>query len=186
VGITGNYRVINGMALKVLGKSYNTETVADIRAAGERLKTLAPNIKVIQDSSLEDELLAGNISVAVMYTDGVTKSMLLKPGLKMVFPKEGIGFGIMAAFIPRNAPNSDAAHRFLNYILDAGRGAECFEHLSYYCTFKASERYIKPQYRTLLIYPGFISREMIWNFSTQGAENEHRRIWDEFEKAVTK
>ncbi|MCL2085207.1 MAG: spermidine/putrescine ABC transporter substrate-binding protein, partial [Oscillospiraceae bacterium] len=64
VGIIGNYRVINGMALKVLGKSYNTEDGGDIRAAGDKLIELAPNIRLIKDSFLEDDLLSGEISAA--------------------------------------------------------------------------------------------------------------------------
>ncbi|MDR3161667.1 MAG: extracellular solute-binding protein, partial [Spirochaetaceae bacterium] len=37
VGLIENYRVINGMALKVLGQSYNTNDTGTIRSAGERL-----------------------------------------------------------------------------------------------------------------------------------------------------
>jgi spermidine/putrescine-binding protein len=183
VGIIGNYRVVNGMALKALGKSYNVEDVSDIKNAGERLKALAPNIKVIEDTSLDEHLVKGDISAAVMYTDQVMRSIQAKPNLKKVFPKEGIGFGIMAAFIPGKAPNPDAAHRFLNYILDAKRGAECFEHLGYYCTFKASEAHIKPAMRDFLILPEFRNFEMIQNLS-QEAEDEHARIWADFNSVV--
>jgi len=42
VGIIGNFRVINGMALKVLGESYNTNNIAVINAAGDLLLWLAP------------------------------------------------------------------------------------------------------------------------------------------------
>jgi spermidine/putrescine-binding protein len=186
VGIVGNYRVINGMALKTLGKSYNTELIADIRAAGDKLKALAPNIRVIDDTSLDEELLNGNISAAVMYTDMAMRSRQSKPSLKMVFPQEGIGFGIMGAFIPTNAPNPDAAHRFLNFILDEVRGAQCFEHLGYYCTYSASEKHLKPALREFLILPRFRNFEMIQNFVSEAAENEHNRIWDEFNKTVQK
>jgi spermidine/putrescine-binding protein len=185
LGITGNYRVINGMALKALGKSYNTEEIADLKTAGERLKALAPNIKVIDDSSLDEHLIKGDIAAAVMYNDQMMRSIQARPGLKAVFPKEGIGFGIMAAFIPSKAPNPDAAHRFLNYILDPRRGAECFEHLGYYCTFKASETYIKPALRDFLILPDFKNFEMIQNLS-QEAEDEHAQIWADFNSVVRK
>jgi spermidine/putrescine-binding protein len=184
VGIIGNYRVMNGMALKTLGKSYNTEELADIRAAGVKLKALAPNIQAIEDTSLDEYLISGKLSAAVMYTDQVMRARRQKPNLKVVFPKEGIGFGVMAAFIPANAPNADAAHRFLNYILDARRGARCFEELGYYCTYTASEQYIKQELREFLILPRFNNFEMIQNFVSQEAEDEHQRIWSEFMSAV--
>ena len=42
LGITSNFRVMNGMALKIAGESYNTEDVAAIEAAGAKLLELAP------------------------------------------------------------------------------------------------------------------------------------------------
>ncbi|MDR2433210.1 MAG: spermidine/putrescine ABC transporter substrate-binding protein [Treponema sp.] len=186
VGVLGNYRVMNGMALKTLGKSYNTEDIADIRNAGSKLKELVPNVRLIDDSGLDKELVSGRLSAAVMYTDMAMRARQRNPNLKTVFPREGIGFGIMAGFIPRNAPNADAAHKFLNYILDARRGAQCFEYLGYYCTYNGSEQYIKPEMKEFLILPRFNTFEMIQNFVSQAAEDEHQRIWSEFETAVSK
>jgi spermidine/putrescine-binding protein len=181
IGIIGNFRVINGMALKVLGESYNTNDIVVIRAAGDMLRWLAPNIRMIRDDRLEDELLSGEISVAVMYTSNVTNAKLEDPSLQVVFPEEGIGFGIMGAFIPIRAPNPDAAHTFLNYILDARRGAECFEYLGYYSTFAASDLLIDPDYKDFLTLPeGFnTDMEMIQNINPK-AEELHNLIWTEF------
>jgi spermidine/putrescine-binding protein len=185
IGTIDNYRVINGMALKVLGKSYNTLNLGEIRAAGEKLLSLAPNIRLIKDDSLEEELLSGEISAAVMYTSQVTMAMMAKPNLKMVFPTEGIGFGIMAGFIPSNAPNPDAAHAFLDYIMDAGRGAECFEFIGYYSTYSASDQYIRDEFKEFLTLPeGFnINMEMIQNVSAE-AEEEHSLVWTNFKAAA--
>jgi spermidine/putrescine-binding protein len=181
VGLLGNYRVINGMALKTLGQSYNTNDLELIRQAGERLLDLAPNIRLIRDDLLQDDLLAGEVAVAVMYTSQATVAKLANPGLEVVFPAEGIGFGIMGSFIPSKAPNADAAYAFLNYILDPKRGAECFEYLGYYSTFSASDPYINDEYKSFLTLPaGFnVDMEMIQNISAE-AEEEHSRIWTAF------
>jgi spermidine/putrescine-binding protein len=140
VGLIENHRVINGLALKVLGQSYNTEDLALIRAAGNRLLTLAPNIRLIRDDNLQDELLSGEISAAVMYTSQVTMAKLENPDLEVVFPREGIGFGIMAAFIPSKAPNAGAAYAFLDYIMEARRGGPVFRIpglLQYLCRLRS-------------------------------------------------
>jgi spermidine/putrescine-binding protein len=185
VGTIENYRVINGMALKVLGKSYNTNNSGDINAAGERLLALAPNIRLIRDDNLQDELLSGEISAGVMYTSQVTMVKMENPDLEVVFPKEGIGFGIMAGFIPSKAPNAEAAYAFLNYIMDPGRGAQCFEYLGYYSTFSASDPYISQEYKSFLTLPaGFnTNMEMIQNISPE-ADEEHTRIWTAFKAAA--
>jgi len=187
IGTIDNYRVINGMALKVLGKSYNTQNLGEIRAAGEKLLSLAPNICLIKDDGLDDKILSGEISVAVMYTSQVTMAMMAKPDLKMVFPREGIGFGIMAGFIPSKAPNPEAAHAFLNYILDGRRGADCFEFLCYYSTYSASDPYISEKFKEFLTLPyGFnINMEMIQNISAE-AEEEHSIVWTSFKSAAGK
>ena len=187
VGIIDNFRVINGMALKVMRQSYNTNDLDAIQAAGQFLISLAPNIRLIRDDKLEDELVSGEIAVAVMYTSQVTMAKMEKPGLEVVFPREGIGFGIMPAFIPVNAPNPAAAHAFLDYILDAERGAACFMELGYYSTFLASDPYIEDEYREFLTLPedfrDFVTMEMIRNVSEE-AEAMHSRVWTEFKSAA--
>ncbi|MDR1840156.1 MAG: spermidine/putrescine ABC transporter substrate-binding protein [Treponema sp.] len=185
VGIIGNFRVINGMALKVLGESYNTNSLVLIKDAGELLLQLAPNIRMIRDDHLEDELLSGEISTAVMYTSQVTMAKMENPNLEIVFPEEGIGFGIMVGFIPVKAPNPDAAHAFLNYILDARRGALCFEYLGYYSTYSASDLLISPEYKNFLTLPEGFNKdmEMIQNISPE-AEEAHNLIWTAFRTAA--
>jgi spermidine/putrescine-binding protein len=185
LGTIDNYRVINGIALKVLGKSYNTNNIADIRSAGDRLLALAPNIRLIKDDNLQDDLISGEISAAVMYTSQVTMALMENPELEVVFPKEGIGFGIMAGFIPSKAPNAEAAYAFLNYILDPQRGAQCFEYLGYYSTYSASDSYISEEYKSFLTLPaGFnISMEMIGNIDGE-ADEEHSRVWTAFKTAA--
>ncbi|MDR1105899.1 MAG: spermidine/putrescine ABC transporter substrate-binding protein, partial [Treponema sp.] len=185
LGIIENHRVINGMALKTLGKSYNTENTADIRSAGERLLALAPNIRLIRDDNLQDDLISGEISAAVMYTSQVTQAKMARPDFRVVFPREGIGFGIMAGFIPSAAPNSAAAYAFLDYIMDARRGAECFEFLGYYSTYRASDPLISAEYREFLTLPdGFnTDMEMIQNIGAE-ADEAHSLIWTAFKDAA--
>ena len=182
VGIISNYRVINGMALKTFGYSYNTTDIIEINRAGARLTELAPNIRLIKDDNLQDDLLSGEIDVAIMYTSQVTLAKMTDPSLEIVFPKEGIGFGIMGMFIPVNAPDSGAAHEFIEYVLDPGRGADCFEWLGYYCTFAASEEHISEEFRSFLTLPEEFNKEdmeMIQNVTAE-AEQAHLTNWTMF------
>ena len=88
----------------MLGESYNTEDVAVIEQAGEKLLELAPNIRLIKDDNVQDDLISGEVSAAVMYTSQVTMACMANPELKVVYPSEGVGFGIMAQFIPVERP----------------------------------------------------------------------------------
>ena len=185
LGVIGNFRVINGMALKVLGESYNTEDVAVIEEAGQKLLELAPNIRLIKDDNTQDDLLCGEVGAAVMYTSMVTMAKMANPDLEVVFPEEGIGFGVMAQFIPANAPNADAAYQFIDYILQPEISAQCFEYLGYYCTNLDAEQYISEEYRDFLTLPADIdtsNMEMIENVSAEALE-VHDRVWTEFKTA---
>lgn len=185
VGIIANYRVINGMALKVLGKSYNVEDAADIQAAGQKLLELAPNIRLIKDDNLQDDLISGEVGAAVMYTSQATMALAARSDLEVVFPEEGVGFGIMAGFIPSNAPNPEAAYAFLDYILRPDISAQCFEFLGYYCTNKAAEASLSDEMRPYLTLPDGLSKddmEMIENISAEAVE-EHQKIWTAFKSA---
>jgi len=185
VGLIANYRVINGVALKVIGESFNTNDLDVIQRAGDKLLELAPNIRLIKDDELQNDLLSGEISAGIFYTSQATMAKLENPDLKVVFPKEGIGFGIMAGFIPSKAPNPDAAHAFLDYILDPRHGAQCFEYLGYYSTFSASDPLINPEYKDFLTLPeGFnLNMEMIENINAQSNE-KHEQIWTAFKMAA--
>ncbi len=182
LGVIANFRVINGMALKVLGESYNTEDTAVIEAAGEKLLELAPNIRLIKDDNTQDDLLSGEVGAAVLYTSQVTMAKMANPDLEVVFPEEGIGFGVMAQFIPQNAPNPEAAYQFMDYILRPEVAAQCFEYLGYYCTNLDAEEYISPEYKGFLTLPEGMdggNMEMIENISAEALE-VHNRIWTEF------
>lgn len=187
LGIVANFRVINGFALKVLGESYNTEDAEVIQAAGNKLLELAPNIRLIKDDNLQDDLLSGEIGAAVMYTSQVTLAKIANPELEIVFPKEGIGFGIMACFVPSNAPHSDAAYQFMDYLLRPEVSAQCFEWLGYYCTNQAAEEFISEEFKSFLILPEGVqdNMEMIQNVSPE-TEELHSKIWTEFKAACGK
>ena len=183
VALIANYRVIDGIVLKTLGESFNTNDVAKIEEAGEKLKELAPNVRVINDNNTQDFLLSGEVGAAFLYTSQVTAALNANPDLKVCYPKEGLGFGIMAGFIPSKAPNADAAHAFLNYILVPENAAKCFEYLGYYCTNKAAEDYISEEMKDMIVVPDTVTKgEIIQNVS-QEAEDAHTKIWNEFKAA---
>lgn len=184
VGIVGNYRVIDGIALKTLGYSFNTEDLTQINEAGEKLKDLAPNIRLISDSNLQDFLLSGEVGAAFMYTSQVNQALAANPELKVVYPEEGLGFGIIAAFIPSKAPNSDAAHAFLEYINEPEVSAKCFEFLGYFVTNKAAEEYVSDEWKDLIVFPEdktslIKNGELIENINDE-ANELHNKLWEEF------
>lgn len=180
IAIIGNYRVIEGIVLKTMGESFNTNDLDTIKAAGEKLLELAPNIRIISDANTQDYLLNGEVSVAFIYTSQVVTALQSNPDLKVVYPKEGLGFGIMAGFIPSQAPNTEAAYAFADYINRPENAAKCFEHICYFCTNKAAEEFISEDLKQSITLPDFVTEgEIIQNIS-QEAEDLHAENWNQF------
>ncbi len=180
IALTANYRVINGITLLTMGKSMNEEDVAVIEEAGEKLKALAPNVRMIQDDNTQNALLNGEASVAFLYTSQVTQVLSENPDLKIVYPEEGLGFGIMAGFIPSQAPNSDAAHEFLDYILQPETGAKCFDFTGYYSTNQAADELLENP--DLAVPESVTEGEIIQNVSVE-ADAAYNKNWTEFKAA---
>ena len=124
-----------------MGKSMNEEDVDTIAEAGEKLVELAPNVRMIQDDNTQNALLNGEASVAFLYTSQVTAALAENPDLKVVYPEEGLGFGVMGMFIPSEAPNADAAYQFVDYILRPEVAAQCFNYIGYYQTNKRADEF---------------------------------------------
>lgn len=179
VALTANYRVINGITNLALGKSMNEEDVESIKETGEKLLELAPNVRLIIDDNTQDALLNGEASVAFLYTSQVTSVLAENPDLKVVYPEEGLGFGIMGMFIPSQAPNKDAAYQFMDYILRPEISAQCFDYIGYYCTNKAADELVNPD----LVVPDSVTKgEIIQNVS-QEADDQYNKNWTEFRAA---
>ncbi|MBQ7840895.1 MAG: spermidine/putrescine ABC transporter substrate-binding protein [Lachnospiraceae bacterium] len=183
VALIANYRVIDGITLKTMGESFNTNDLDVIKAAGEKLKELAPNVRVINDNNTQDFLITGEVGAAFLYTSQVYEALSARDDLEVVYPEEGLGFGIMAGFIPSDAPNADAAYAFIDYLLEPEISAKCFEYIGYYCTTKAAEDYISEEMKPFLVVPDTVTEgESIQNISDE-AEQLHSEIWNEFKNA---
>lgn len=179
IATIASYRAVEGMVLLTMGKSMNEEDPTVIKEAGEKLVSLAPNIRMIQDTNTQNALLNGEASVAILYTSQVIAALQENPDLKVVYPKEGLGFGIMNFFIPKNAPDTEEAYEFLNYILKPEVAAKCFDFVGYYCTNKAADDLVNPD----LVVPDSVTKgEIIQNVSTE-AEEVYNQNWTEFKAA---
>ena len=185
VGLMDTERVITGIALKTLGASFNTEDLDLIRQAGDKLLELAPNIRLLHQDQTQNALIQGEINVAFLFTSQVALALQANPNFQVVYPKEGLGFGVDAAFVPKNAPNKDNAFTFLNYILDGEVGARIATQTYYLCPNQASYEYLPEEFHdSLMITADDIPEgEFIMNVSAE-AEALHNEIYTAFKAAL--
>ena len=152
IALTANYRVINGITQLSMGESMNEEDV---------------------------DVIKGEASVAFLYTSQVTAALAENPDLKVVYPEEGLGFGIMGMFIPSEAPDKDAAYSFMDYIMQPEVAAKCTDYIGYYSTNKAADELVNPD----LVVPDDVTKGEIVQNVSQDADAQYQKNWTEFKAA---
>lgn len=177
-------RNVIGITLKSMGKSMNETDPAVLEQAKEKLLKLKPNIHHLDYNNPNDAMVSGEAAVGYMFTPQVILALQERPDLKVVYPSEGMGFGIDSWFVPLNAPHKDNAYTFLNYILDAKTGARISEQTLYLCPNKASEPYLSEEFKSNKAL--YIPTELLGNtefIEDVGDETEtYDKIWTEFKQ----
>lgn len=185
VALMDSERVVMGMALKTMGESFNTEDLDVIQKAGDKLMELAPNIRVLSQNQTQDFLLSGEVDAAYLFTSQVALALSQNPDLKVVYPKEGLGFGVDAAFIPAQAPNADNANAFLNYILDGEVGAKVTQQTYYLCPNKAAYEYLPEEFQKSLVITAddIPEGEFVQDLGPE-ATSLHEELWTKFKASL--
>lgn len=177
-------RNVIGITLRTLGLSMNETDDASLESAREKLLQLKPNIRSLNYNDPQTLLISGDATVGYVFTSQIVATLAERPDMKVVYPEEGLGWGIDSCFIPSQAPNSDNAHAFLNFILDGERGARISEQIGYMCCNKAAETFFSEEYRnnTVLNIPdeALVNSEMIMDVGT--ALTKYDEIWVEFKQ----
>ncbi len=109
-----------GAALKYLGKPFNSTNTADLKAALEVLRTAkAKSVGFGGSPDGKQKLLAGQIVMAIMFNSEAVRAAEEDPNIGYFIPKEGAEIWLDNLAIPKDAPNWQLAHKFINYLLDA-------------------------------------------------------------------
>ena len=142
VAVLENARVLCGMVLKSMGESMN-ETNPDILGRmKEKMMPLYQNIVTFGDLESYTALSTGEASVGYVFTSFAHLLLQENPSLKVVHPKEGIGFGIDGFVIPAGAKNAENAHVFLDYLMRPEIAAHNAEYQGYMCVNQAATPYL--------------------------------------------
>ena len=183
IGLIDDARVSIGMVLLSMGQSMNTTDDAVLAEAAEKLDALRENIHVLEYENLHNYLVSGDIDVAYTFTPFVALALDANPDLQVVWPEEGLGFGIDGCFIPVNAPHAKNANLFLEFLLRPEIASICAQW-QYYCSPNAAAQEILPDwYKENPVFNGIYDRigdaEYIKNLSSAD-EQKFQDIWTKF------
>ncbi|KZM51752.1 spermidine/putrescine ABC transporter substrate-binding protein [Labrenzia sp. OB1] len=132
-------------ALKYLGLDPDSKDPAEIEKAGELLTSIRPYIQKFHSSEYINALANGDICLAVGWSGDVLqardRAAEADNGVTVEYaiPKEGALMWFDQMAIPADAPHSDEAHEFLNYIMRPDVMAKASNYVYYANGNKASQ-----------------------------------------------
>lgn len=174
--------------LRYMGKDPNSENIADYREALEVLKRIRPYIRQFSSSGYIDELASGELCMVYGYSGDVliarsrAREAERAYAIEYHVPREGapVGFDVMA--VPRNAPNVDAAHSFINHITTPEVQAAITNATFYPNANLEGRRYVvKEVADDPMIYPNEEAAQMLFVVKPRSLrlQREMSRMWSE-------
>lgn len=121
------------VSLKMLGYSINTTDEAQLREAQSLLLEQKPLIYSYLVDEAQDEMIAENAAMAVVYSGEAGFAMEFNDNLAFSVPKEGSNMWIDSWFIPKTCTNQENAEKFLNFLCREDIAMMNFDYV-YYAT----------------------------------------------------
>lgn len=128
--LLNDIREVIGATLRMLGYSYNSQNETEIKQAYEKLKVLKPAISAFDTDAWQNQLLAGDLLLAMCYSGDAVKMSRENPKLKFVIPRSGSTLWTDNLVIPKDAPNLAGAYAWINWILQPEVSAQFTERLN--------------------------------------------------------
>jgi spermidine/putrescine transport system substrate-binding protein len=128
--LLNDVREVFGITLKMLGYSYNSQNEQEIKQAYEKLKELKPAIAAFNTDAWQNQIIAGDLLLAMCYSADGAKLSKEYPKLKFVIPRSGSTLWTDTIVIPKTAPNLDGAYAWINLILQPEISAQISQRLS--------------------------------------------------------
>jgi putrescine transport system substrate-binding protein len=175
--------------LSYLGKDPNSESAEDLALAEKTLMAIRPYVRMIDAARYIDALATGEICVALGWNGGVlqARDRAVEAGqghvIKYSIPKEGAMMWFDNLAIPKDAPHSENAHAFINFLQRPDVAAANSNFIKYANGNAASFELIDASVRTdAAIYPSHEIRARLVPDTVETAEFSRllNRTWSRF------
>ncbi|WP_027094613.1 ABC transporter substrate-binding protein [Cohnella thermotolerans] len=124
-------REVIGMGLNSLGYSLNDTNEEHLQEALKKLNKLTPNVKALVGDEIKMLLANEEAAVGLVWSGDAAEILDENDKLEYVVPKEGSNLWFDNMVIPKTARNLEAAHRFINFMLDPENAAQNAEYVGY-------------------------------------------------------
>ena len=116
-----------GIALRYQGHSMNTRSADEIKSAAELIQKAKKGENCLgfeSGAGGKNRVADGKAVAAIVYNGDALRAVAENDKLDYCVPKEGGILWVDVMMIPAQAPNSDMAHEFMNFMLDPKNNAK--------------------------------------------------------------
>ncbi len=174
-----------GAALKFLGFSINSTDEAELAQARDVVIRWKHNLAKLENEQYKTGLASGEFLLVHGYSGDILQVQEENQDIVFAVPEEGTSFACDDLVIPKDAPNADLAHRFVNFLHDPAVAAENTEFISYLCPNLASYPLLSEETRANpALFPPAEVRARCEVIADLGDKNAlYTRMWDEVKAA---
>lgn len=139
------------------GMSVNTTEQANLDKVRDRLIETKRQLLAYDDTTFYSKLVSGEASLVQAWDGWCNYGIAEKPEIKYVIPKEGSDLWVDAIVVTKASKNPEAAHKFIDFVLNAENGKWVVENIMYKSPNKAGMAAVDPamltQYPNMAIPP---------------------------------
>ncbi|HHV94068.1 MAG TPA: ABC transporter substrate-binding protein [Firmicutes bacterium] len=166
-------REVIGMALNSLGYSLNETDPEKLLEAQQKLFDLVPNVRAIVGDEIKMLLSTEEAAVGIVWSGEAGAILDENPNLDYVIPTEGSNIWFDNMVIPVTARNVEAAHKFINFMLDPENAAQNTLYVGYSTPNWAAMEYLPEELiNDERFYPGREITDKLELYENLGKHNQ--------------
>ena len=149
ITLVNDPREVMGMALHILGNSYNTKEPLKIEQAFQKLRELMPAIANFTTDAWRDPLASGDLMMCMAFSGDAISLARQDPNIKYILPNSGTSIWTDTIAIPRGSSNIEGAHAWINYVMRPDVAAKISDANSFGTTNKLAKSLIPEDLRAM-------------------------------------
>ncbi len=161
ITMIGSERWLMLPAQKALGFSANTQSATEMAKVKDLLIKAKANLLAYDDTTFYSRLVSGEATMVVAWDGWCNYGIAENKNIKFVIPKEGSDLWTDTMVILKTSKNKEAAHAFINYILDANVHSWVADNILYKVPNKPAMEKSLPALVTLYPNMGITPAELL-------------------------
>ncbi len=139
-----DFRETIGAGLKYLGYSVNSKNEDEIVAATDQVMKWRKNLAKFESEQYKNGIATAEFLVVHSYSGDILQVMQEDSGVNFLYPKEGAIISCDYLAIPKNAPEADLAHQFINFLYEPEMTALNMKWTLFISPNKEAYQYLEP------------------------------------------